>query len=194
MRPKPEVVAITAQKITPLFDEDVLLVERYLAGDQDAMVTLYERYYDKVYSIARGVLGDADDAADAIQEIFALVCAKVGRFNKGSKFSTWLFRVAVNASIQLARKSKYRNRTFSLGDVYEPSYEMETSKAADQDIQSAMSKLPPADRALLVLYYWEDLPIQDIAESLGCSPNAAKTRLYRARERFKEVYEDTHAS
>ena len=56
-------------------------------------------------------------------------------------------------------------------------------------MQATLAKLAPADRALLVLFYWEELSLQDIADSIGCGVNAAKTRLYRARERFRVIYE-----
>ena len=59
----------------------------------------------------------------------------------------------------------------------------------DPRVQSAMTALAPADRALLVLFYWDELSLQEIADSIGCNVNAAKTRLYRARERFRTQYE-----
>jgi RNA polymerase sigma-70 factor (ECF subfamily) len=62
-------------------------------------------------------------------------------------------------------------------------------KQADPRIHVALSKLRPDDRALLLLYYWEELSLQEIAETLGTNVNAAKTRLYRAREKFRGQYE-----
>jgi RNA polymerase sigma-70 factor (ECF subfamily) len=56
-----------------------------------------------------------------------------------------------------------------------------------------MEKMAPNDRAIIVLFYWEELSLNEIAESLGCNVNAAKTRLYRARERFRILYEETEA-
>lgn len=171
-----------------VFDEDLLLVDRFLAGEEAAFEALYGKYYEKVFQIARGVLMDADEASDAVQEVFTLVYRHLGRFDRRSRFSTWLFRVAVNRSIQEARKNKYRQRNVELQEAY--------ATVADQDdtptdprIHAAMAKLQPADRALLVLFYWDDLSLQEIAESLDCGVNAAKTRLYRARERFRAFYE-----
>ena len=170
------------------FDEDLVIVERFLGGDRRAFEDLYSKYYEKVFAIARGVLMDSDEAADAVQEIFTLVYRHLGRFDKRSRFSTWLFRVAVNRSIQEARRTRYRSRTVELTEA--------TTKAApeeidttDPKIHATMVKLAPADRALLVLFYWEELSLQDIADSIGCGVNAAKTRLYRARERFRDLYE-----
>lgn len=171
------------------FDEDVVLVDRVVAGDEAAFQTLFHRYHDKVYAIAKGVLLDSEEAADSVQEIFTLVFRNLGKFDKRSRFSTWLFRVAVNRSIQQARKGKHHKKDVPLEAAEEAYVEPGTAEPADPDVAEAMSQLHPADRALLTLFYWEELTLQDIGNSLGCSPNAAKTRLFRARERFRQQYE-----
>jgi RNA polymerase sigma-70 factor, ECF subfamily len=170
------------------FDEDGILVERFLAGDRGAFEALYSKYYDKVFAISRGILMDQDEAADAVQEIFTLVYRHLGRFDRRSRFSTWLFRVAVNRSIQEARKNRYKSRTVCLTEA-SASVAFEEPETLDPKIQAALQELTPNDRALLVLFYWEELSLNDIAASLGCGVNAAKTRLYRARERFRALYE-----
>lgn len=182
--------------ITPVpgmtFDEDALQVERFLAGDQTAFAELYERYYDKVLAIARGVLLDPDEAADAAQEVFTLVYRNLPRFNRRAKFSTWLFRIAVNRSIQQARAGRRRGRNLPLTEaIGEPA--PPPPETTDPAVASALSKLRPDDRALLTLFYWEELSLQEIADSLGCSANAAKTRLFRARDRFRSAYEEVGA-
>lgn len=170
------------------YDEDIVLVERFLAGDQGAFEAIYSRYYDKVFSIACGILIDHDEAADAVQEIFTLVYRHLGRFDRRSRFSTWLFRVAVNRSIQEARRHRNRWRNVELTEA-SASISPEETDATDPRVQATLAHLAPSDRALLVLFYWEELSLQEIADSLGCNVNAAKTRLYRARERFRVLYE-----
>lgn len=192
LKARPKAVSVSAvieRSSTPAFDEDSVLVERFLGGDSGAFDQLYARYYDRVYAMARGVLGDADEAADAVQEVFALLYRNLARFDRRSRFGTWLFRVAVNRTIQYARRNKrlQRNRPLNeaAGAIAEP-----TEQPADPRVQSAMAKLSPQDRVLLVLFYWEELSLQEIADSVGCGVNAAKTRLYRARERFRVFYEE----
>lgn len=170
------------------YDEDASLVERFLAGDSGAFDQLYARYYDRIYAMARGVLGDADEAADAVQEVFALLYRNVGRFDRRSRFSTWLFRVAVNRTIQYARRNKRLQRNRPLTEAAGALAPEETD-TTDPRVEAALERLAPADRVLLLLFYWEDLSLQEIAESVGCGVNAAKTRLYRARERFRTAYE-----
>ncbi|MCH7905106.1 MAG: RNA polymerase sigma factor [Armatimonadetes bacterium] len=176
------------------FDEDIVLVERVLAGDEYAFQTVFERYHDKVFSIALGVLLDRDEAADAVQEIFTLVFRNLKKFDGRSRFSTWLFRVAVNRSIQQARKMKYKKLSVPLNEAAENVEGEKVDPVVDPDIEVAMASLHPADRAMLTLFYWDELSLLEIAESLGCSPNAAKTRLFRARERFRMQYEEVAGS
>ncbi len=169
------------------FDDDSVYVDRFLAGEPGAFEFLYSKYYEKVLAIARGILLDADEAADAVQEIFTLVYRHLVRFDRRARFSTWLFRIAVNRSIQQARRVKYKAHHVDLEAA--ASTEIQAEELTDPMIDVAMAELAPADRALLTLFYWEELSLQEIADSIGCNVNAAKTRLYRARERFRVVYE-----
>lgn len=172
------------------FDEDVLLVERVLAGDQEAFQALYARYHDKVFSIARGILLESEEASDAVQEIFTLVYRNLNRFDRRSKFSTWLFRIAVNRSIQQARRIKNRRHDVSLTEAHDRAMPMDEDTGDEPEVAEAMSRLHPADRAILTLFYWDQLNLNEIAESMDCSANAAKTRLFRARERFRTIYDE----
>ncbi len=171
------------------YDEDIRLVERFLAGDESAFQQIYHKYYDKVLVIARGILLDLDDALDTVQEIFTLVYRHLPRFDRRSKLSTWLFRIAVNRSIQQSRSLRYRNRQVALVEANEKESPV-AEHYSDPLVQRAMERLNPADRALLTLFYWDELSLQEIADSVGCGVNAAKTRLFRARERFKSLYEE----
>lgn len=163
-----------------------MVVSRFLAGDESAFDTLYRRYHDKVFTIARGVLLSTEDAADAVQEIFTLVYRNLHRFDRRSRFSTWIFRVAVNRSIQEARKTRRHRHSELLEAV---SIADDTPETGDPRVAVALSQMSPADRAVLVLFYWEDMTLIEIGEALECAPNAAKTRLYRARERFRALFE-----
>ncbi len=170
------------------FDSDSILVDRTLAGDPLAFESLFQLYHGKVFAIAHSVLLDKDEAEDAVQEIFALVFRNLSKFDRRSKFSTWLFRLAVNRSIQESRKSKRRRVSLDLDVILEqPAHVPEVSPICGQ-VEEALAKIPPADRAILAMFYWEEFSLSEIAQSLGCRENAAKTRLYRARERFRSCY------
>ena len=182
-------LALTVDRAkTSAFDEDLVLVERFLAGDASAFEALYAKYYDKVLSIARGVLLDGDEAADAVQEVFTLVYRNLAKFDRRARFSTWLFRITVNRSIQESRRNRHRSRHVELDEAV-AQVAPDEPEPPSPHIESALARLAPADRALLALVYWDELSLADVAASLGCNVNAAKTRLYRARERFRAVYD-----
>ncbi|MER3413920.1 MAG: hypothetical protein C4341_06730 [Armatimonadota bacterium] len=178
-----------AQIGAPALDDDSVLVRRFLAGDVSAFDSLYQRYYNKVYALARGILGDSDDALDALQSTFVQVWKNLPRFQQRSQFGTWLYRIAVNTAIQHARRTKRCRDSepldeASVGTVAEEQQE----DPLGERVAAAMRLLREEDRALLSLYYWEEQSLEQIADVLGCSANAAKTRLYRARERFRVVW------
>src|SRR5579859_3264733 len=170
------------------YDEDLVFVERFASGDRSAFEHLYSRYYDKIYAIAKGILLNSEEAADAVQEVFTLVYRNIGRFDRRARFSTWLFRIAVNRSIQEARKNRNKWRFVELNEALTKA-QQEEDQAVDPRIHRSLARLNPNDRAILILFYWEELSLEQIAGSLECSTNAAKTRLYRARERFRALYE-----
>ncbi|MBS1717948.1 MAG: RNA polymerase sigma factor [Armatimonadetes bacterium] len=180
-------------KAPPAWDEDSPAITRFLRGDQAAFDTLYRKYYGRVFSVARGILLDSDEAADIVQEVFSLAYKNLIKFDHASKFSTWLYRIAVNRSIQEARKRK--RSTVSLDAVQAErliSPDQETT-IGDPEIDSALVQLHPSDRMMLILHYWEELSLAEIATLMKCNPNAAKTRLYRARARLKDILEQARA-
>lgn len=171
-----------------VLDEDGDLVRRFRAGEVEAFERLYHKYYQKVYSIARSVVLNSEDAADVAQEVFSLAYKNISGFDNRSRFGTWLHRIAVNRSIQEQRKLRLRRNTTPL-DEAKAIAETPTEQPIDPDVKDAMMSLPPADRVILGLFYWEEKSLQEIAEIYSIQPNAAKTRLYRARERFRLAYE-----
>lgn len=186
---KESVVAIALRTgESAIHDEDIRLVDRFLLGDQTAFEVLYARYYERVFALTRGIVLDLEETADVVQEIFTLAYKNLHKFDKRAKFGTWLFRIAVNRSIQQTRKIKRTPKTTELVEsLVAPEAEVEDS---DPRIYESLALLQPQDRAILTMFYWEEMSLGDIAGSLGCNINAAKTRLYRARERFKEHYQE----
>lgn len=170
------------------FDPDAMLVERFVGGDTAAFQTIYELYYSKVYAIARGVLLDADEAADAAQEVFTAIYKSLHKFDGRARFSTWVHRIAVNRSIQHARTLKNRSRLEPLNEAVDAAAPTHEPSFADETIANCLEALSAEDRAIIVLYYWQEMPLDEIGAALGCNANAAKTRLFRARERFKNLY------
>lgn len=171
-------------------DGDEALTQRFLNGDTAAFDAIYRKYFGRVFTIARGILLSKEDADDATQEAFTKIFENLPRFRGGSRLGTWIFRIAVNSAIQVSRRGKSRRRLSPLDDVAETMAETIDLDDSAKKVHKAMAQLRDEDRAVLTLFYWEELTLAEIGEALGCGGNAAKTRLFRARAKFREVYEN----
>lgn len=171
-------------------DEDTKLVRDALNGDETAWQRIYEKYSRKVYTVAKGILLDTQDAEDAVQETFLQIYQNLPRFRKESRFSTWAFRIAVNTAIQISRRRKGREKEVPLEEASLVPDPQEVWRDDVEQIHSALTRLRPPDRAILALIYWEGLSLTEAGEVLSCNANAAKTRLHRARERLREILEE----
>ena len=158
---------------------------------------LYDRYKDRVFNVCYRITGNPTDALDASQETFGIVFRRIREFRFQSRFSSWTYRIAVNASIDLRRRSRTR-RVASLETVeenrggasrYELSdhaIEMPSAAASrhelEAEIQRAIDRLSDKLRIIIVLRYTENLTYEEIAETLGISLGTVKSRLSRAHE------------
>jgi RNA polymerase sigma-70 factor (ECF subfamily) len=175
-------------------DADESLIVRFLAGDRGAFDNLFARYQDYVYNIVHGIVGSADEARDVTQEVFVQVYRSLPGFRRGSRFATWLYRIAVNRAVDAARSAKTRKwlpllETLRATPDPEANPSLSAEKGAERrTIQALLMQVPVQHRDVLVLKYFQDLSVEEIAEVLGISVTAAKVRLHRARHHFKEMY------
>ena len=182
-------------------DPDAALVERFKAGDRGAFEELYERYKTKVYNTACRITRNAAEAADVTQEVFVNVFKKIGLFEFRSSFSTWVYRMSVNASIDRYRKVT-RHPTLSTDDeAFQDTAQFrrmadEKTPAADEnaeqnesdkEIQKMIALLPIKLRTAVVLRYVQDLSYQEVAQALKCSEGTVKSRLNRAHEKLRKL-------
>lgn len=152
---------------------------------------LYEAYKDRVYNVCFRITGNPSDALDASQETFGIVFRRIQEFRFQSRFSSWVYRVAVNASIDLRRRSRSRRLT-SLESLQEATaisdrmVEMPSASASrhelEQEIQRAITRLSDKLGTIIVLRYVQNLSYEEIAETLNISLGTVKSRLARAHE------------
>lgn len=156
---------------------------------------LYERFRDRVYNVCYRIAGNPTDALDASQETFGTLYRKLGDFRFQSKFSSWVYRIAVNASIDLKRRDRarrvssldlHRDEDHSGFDVEDVQVEMPMASASrhelEAEIQRAIDRLSPKLRAVIVLRYIEGLSYDEVAEVLSLSLGTVKSRLARAHD------------
>ncbi|MCS6776399.1 MAG: sigma-70 family RNA polymerase sigma factor [Chthonomonadaceae bacterium] len=177
-------------------DEDGALIARFLEGDVAAFDPLFLKYQDYVYNIIYGVIGNAEEARDLTQEVFVQAYRSLHQFRRGARFATWLYRIALNRALDAARGAK-RWRFLPLLDpsrsagsgVAEVSPDQAVVQHSEREVvQQALQRCPLAHRDVLVLRYYQQLSLEEIADVLGCSLGAVKVRLHRARRAFKDHY------
>lgn len=160
---------------------------------------LYELYKDRVYNVCFRITGSATDSLDASQETFGIVFRKLTDFRFESKFSSWVYRIAVNASIDLKRRQHARRLPsldalgegevaadglrFDLSDEKVEQPQRAASRhELEHEVQRAIGRLSPKLRAITVLRYVESLSYEEISETLQISLGTVKSRLARAHE------------
>lgn len=173
---------------------DLELARRAAAGEGEAFRLLLERHYDALYRLAYRFLGRAGDAEDLAQEICLGLPRKLKSFRGDSRFSTWLYRVAVNAGLDHARRKKSIRE---LEATYVAVSEQRTADWADSEARTrwlyeALDALgsPLKETALLVLA--EDLSHREAAEVLGITENTVSWRMHEVRKRLKARADSDH--
>ncbi len=178
----------------PLSDREVAaeIIESCRAGDRDALRVLYDFYKDRVYSIALHFFrGDEPAASDITQQVFLKLMTSIGQFKGEAAFSTWLYRLVVNAC-QDAERRRRRVRLTSLPNRLEEiadkgSHEEDYAHAQTaRAVRAAVSVLPPKFRMAILLRYFDDLSYEEIAQALHCSIGTVASRLSRGHRLVAE--------
>jgi len=170
----------------PTIDERV--IEACKEGDREAFRMLFEAYKDRVFSIAvYSFGGDEAAASDVSQQIFLKLITSIGQFRGESAFTTWLYRMVVNACIDEQRK---RSRLLPFGDA-PPVSRIEDRRPQEKHfaglevssfVQAAIKELTPKLRMPILLKYGEGLSYDEIADVLGCSTGTVASRLNRGHQ------------
>jgi RNA polymerase sigma-70 factor (ECF subfamily) len=188
-------------------DDEVRLVERARQGDSEAFGRLVDRYHRRVYGIVYRMCGP-DDAEDLTQEIFlkALAALRSFQFQGNASFRTWLYRIAVNASINELRRRK-RRRAVEGPSLDSPvstedgsverdladEHDLEPSEAVERNetqrmVREVLLRMRPQHRLVLTLIDLEGMEYRDAANILKCPLGTLKSRVARAREAFAREY------
>lgn len=177
---------------------ETTLIDAVKEGNHQAFGHIFALYSKRVFRLAYRLLGNREEAEDAVQEVFLAVFQKAHTFRGNSQFSTWLHRLTVNAALCRLRRQK-RRREVSYEDflpqfqedghhevrpVVDWSHEVEErsrNEELQQILRKALDQLKPVDKAVVVLSDIEGFSDREIAKSVGLTKSAVKTRLHRAR-------------
>ncbi len=178
---------------------------------EDAFTELVNRYSDKVYRLAYRITGNPDDAEEVLQEVFIILVEKLNTFRQESRFSTWLYRVAANASYMFLRGGKKDKESQVSFDDYKPYNDHGALEGvADKDwsdipeykllsiegtqlIEKAINKLPEDYKIVFHMKDVEGLKSREIAKVLGLSLPAVKSRVLRARLFLRDKLSDYYS-
>ena len=190
---------------TKLDDRDI--IRRFNEGDIAVFSTLVDRYSQRAYQIAYGILRNPEDAQEVAQDVFVRIYKALPSFRGDAEFTTWMYRIAANLA-----KNKYRwNRSRGIQrevsidepqeteeggevkfDVPEPRSRPDEETAVSElqeRIAQEIEKLPPAYREALVLRNFKELSYEEIASVVGCKLGTIKSRIARAREELRRRLE-----
>jgi RNA polymerase sigma-70 factor (ECF subfamily) len=166
--------------------EDSALVQQTLEGNMRAFEVIVDRYQKPVFNIALRMLRDADDAEDVAQVAFLKAYENLRLYKPGFKFFSWLYRIAMNESLNFLRQRRPFERMEDVREAAALADEVETAEVAQQ-IEQALMRLTADQRAVVVLKHFEGFSYLEIGQILDISEKKVKSRLFAARQVLRGV-------
>ena len=183
-------------------EEECAAIQRVLAGEQECYALLVQRYSGPLFRYLLRMAGRPDEAEDMVQEAFLRAYLSLASYDSSYRFSTWLFRIATNLTLN---RMKAEQRVVSMEALRdgpdEPPLELEDSRddcrpeqqaeraELAQAVQDCLEVLPDAYRSVVTLRHIADLSYEEIADCTGLPVNTVRSRLHRGRERLGECLE-----
>lgn len=185
--------------VAPQPDED--LIARTLEGEEAAFSLLYDRHHQRVYSTVYRIIHDAGEAQDATQEVFVKLYRSLSDWDpRKARFSTWLYRMAANHAIDCWRSRRRRLESSPggapewellgsrmIGDSSPSPLGVLEGKEVIERIRRCVDDLPELQKKVFMLRYFQDLKLEEIAESEDCSLGTVKTSLFRATRAMRRA-------
>lgn len=171
------------------------IVSSIAAGDQQAFEILFNEYHLKILNLSYAMLHDRDEAEDLTQEVFLEVYRSIGKFQYKSQLSTWIYRIAINKTINQIKKNKLR-RFFSMDNSevlkassFEHSDWTLKDKQYNDYLHKALDRLPTKQKQAFILFTYDQLPQKEIAEIMNCSLQSVEVLVFRARKSIQKYIE-----
>ena len=191
------VQSLTIEQIGTLSDAE--LIHTSIGGREDSFEELVKRYQRPIVGYVFRMLGDYDSSLDVTQEVFIKVYNSLHRYSSDYKFSTWLYRIAHNATIDHIRRNSVNTQSIET-DSADGTYQLQIEsrdpspervrerKEWKAEIEAVVKRLPTAYRELILLRHSQDLSYDEIADVTGLPLGTVKNRLFRAREMMREIF------
>jgi RNA polymerase sigma factor (sigma-70 family) len=179
-----------------VLDKDILLIDRILRGETPAYRELVTRHKDYAFTIAYRLLNNREDAEEAAQDAFVRAFNGLQNFNREAKFTTWFYRVVLNAALTIQQKKKITtediDNVHSNSAVLRGSNSTDNMKRKEQQyyIKEALKQLSPDDVTMITLFYLKEQSLEEISDIVGIETNTVKVKLHRARKRLADVMQN----
>ena len=174
--------------------DDIFYIEKVKNGQTNYFSYIVEKYKDMVFSIALKVLRNREDAEEMAQESFIKAYKSLHTFKGTAKFSTWLYRITYNNCISEVRKKKVYFTSTDDVQIQDETEEIDLDGIPEENraqaIKKAMEKLPEDEYTLVLLYYFEEQSVEDIAKITKLSASNTKVKLHRARKKLYTILND----
>lgn len=174
--------------------EESTLLQRINLGDTAAFETFYKIYYPRLFRFILRMTGQPDGVEELIQETLFLIWEKPDGFNHESKVSTWVFGIAYHKTLKAMAKTAQRGNDVDIDELSEiigaPGGNPAENRENQDWLNLALASLPPDQRAVIELTFYQGLSYQDVAKILNCPENTVKTRMFHARRKL-QVFADT---
>jgi RNA polymerase sigma-70 factor, ECF subfamily len=186
---------VETRSLSEMSDSDAALVARTLAGDLDAYAALMSRYRDAFGRYAVHMLGNPDDAQEAMQDSFVRAYRALGSCREPARFGAWLFRIVVNRC-RTVRRRLQRHRRFDghLPDDVPSRGERPDAFEWRDEIAGALARLRPHYREAFLLRYVEELDYGEMARMTGVKEPALRMRVKRASDQLRDLLRDLHGA
>lgn len=169
------------------------IIQRVLTGDTEAYAILVDRHYDRCARVALRILGNREDAEEAVQDTFLRAYRALGSYKDRERFAAWVTRILVNQCRTMRARTERREAVFS-EDIdldYAARHAIAVAQDADwPDLDAALAKLPPEQREAVVLRYTDDLTYEEMARVTGAGESALKMRVQRAFVRLRALLQE----
>ena len=168
--------------------DDRSLVRESLRGDSRAFETLVERYYKVLYNIAFRMVNDSEDALDITQATFMKAYDKLSTYDPKYKFFSWIYRIMTNESLNfIGRRRPQEPLDLELAAAQKNPQEEYEGRRLSEAVQSALMRLSPDHRQVLVLRHFVTLSYKEISSALGLPEKTVKSRLFAARRQLGAI-------
>jgi RNA polymerase sigma-70 factor, ECF subfamily len=171
---------------------DRVIIHRVLSGDVEAFARLVDRHYERCARIAVRILGNREDAEEAIQDAFLRAFKALGDYEERELFSAWLTRILVNQCRTVLARSRRRDAIFPDFDpvAFDLAVDANVAEGAWPELERALSQLPVEQREAIVLKYADDLTYEEMSRVTGAGESALKMRVQRAFARLRAILQE----